>query len=146
MSLIKWKNNDFFPAFEGLFGDFFNDDFYKKGLQLGTTVPAVNVKETDNAYLLDVAVPGVKKEDIKVNLDNGILTISSESEQESESKEDEKVTRKEYSYNSFSRSFSLPDNANEGEIDAEYKDGVLKINILKTTPNHVEKTRLIEVK
>jgi len=78
MSLIKWKRNDFFPAASWL-EDFFHDDFFKKGLQLGTSVPPVNVKESEHSYHLEVAVPGMKKEDFKINLDNGIMTISSES-------------------------------------------------------------------
>lgn len=145
MSLIRWKRNDFLPAASWL-EDFFHDDFFKKGLQLGTSVPPVNVKETEHSYHLEVAVPGMKKEDFRISLDNGVMTIASEHKQEKEEKEGEKITRKEYNYSSFSRSFSLPDNASEEDISAEYTDGVLKISMAKTSADHVDRKKTIEIR
>jgi HSP20 family protein len=96
----------------------------------GVSVPAVNVKESKEAFKLDVAAPGFKKEDFKLEVKNGYLTISGESKEEKEDK-DETFTRREYSFNSFSRSFSLPENVNAEHVEAQYSDGVLKVTLPK---------------
>jgi len=146
MSLIKWKSDDLFPSIDSVWDNFFNKDFFSKGLDLGTKLPAVNTKETDDSFQVEVAVPGMKKEDFKIDLDNNILTISSEKKEEKEEKDGEKVTRREFSYSSFQRSFQLPDNVKEDEISAEYTDGLLKLSIPKTEPKKVENKKQIEVK
>ena len=131
MSLIR-RNNGGFPTFRNMFSDlldsekFFDTDFFKKDW-----VPAVNVKENDNNFEIDVAAPGLKKEDFNVTVDNGVLTISSEAKTEKEEKEDN-FTRKEFSYSAFSRSFTLPENVQEEGISAKYEDGVLKLSLAKT--------------
>ena len=112
------------------------DDFFKPwnewfdGGAIGRTmnVPAVNITEQKNEYLVSLAVPGLKKEDFKIDVDGNMLTISSEKEEKKEEKE-ERYTRKEYSYSSFSRSFTLPEEINQEKIDAKYEDGVLKISL-----------------
>ncbi|MCO6495430.1 MAG: Hsp20/alpha crystallin family protein [Bacteroidetes bacterium] len=146
MALIKFNNRDLFPTFDNVWDDFFSNDFFNKGVKLGTTIPAVNVKETDREYKLDVAIPGLKKDDFKVHVENGILTISSENKQEKEEKNGEEVTRREFSYSSFSRSFSLPENADENNVNASYEDGILKIDVLKKVPAPVHGKRTIEIK
>jgi HSP20 family protein len=97
---------------------------------LQNAFPAVNVKEGEKDYKIELAVPGFKKENINVHLDNDVLHISAENKNEKEESHDN-FTRKEFSYNSFSRSFQLPKSANHEKIDAKYEDGVLKILVNK---------------
>jgi len=91
-------------------------------------VPAVNITEHKNEFLVSLAVPGLKKDDFKIDVDGNMLTISSEKEESKEEK-DAKFTRKEYNYSSFSRTFTLPEEINKEKIDAKYEDGVLKISL-----------------
>lgn len=119
---------------------FFDSDWMKK-----YSVPAVNVKETDKNYEIEVAAPGRSKKDFNISSENGVLTITSEQKEEKEQKEKE-YTRKEFSYSSFARSFSLPENANEDEIKANYTDGILKVEVGKKVINHVKAKKAIEVK
>lgn len=104
--------------------------------------PRVDIAETDAAYVIKAEIPGVRKEDVKITVDNGILTISGERKEEKEEK-DKKFHRVERIYGSFSRSFTLPDNVDESKIDAEFKDGVLTLTIPKTEK---AKPRAVEVK
>lgn len=145
MSLIKWNKKDLFPEFDTMWGDFFKNDFFNQGIQVGTSVPAVNLKEHDKKFSVEVAVPGFNKEDLKVDVENGVLTISSEREEKKEEKDGEKVTRREFNYSSFSRSFSLPENADEKSVKASYEDGMLKIDIDKTKESGKTKNK-IEIK
>ena len=130
MSLIKTMNGNA-PSLGTLLSDlldtdsFFNDTYLRK-----SWVPSVNVKEDEKCYELDFAVPGLKKDDFKIEVDRGVLTISAESTSEKE-ETDKKYTRKEYNYSSFSRSFTLPDNVNEEQLEAKYEDGVLKVVLTK---------------
>jgi HSP20 family protein len=131
MSLIKWSpETSFFPAFPKWMDDFFDDggNWFKSFK--GATMPAVNVKENKNAFMLEVAAPGFKKGDFKLEIQNGCLTISGETKEEKEDK-DEKYTRQEYRYSSFSRSFTLPENVKGDDISAEYADGILKVTMPK---------------
>ncbi len=89
-------------------------------------VPAVNITEDKDNYLVSLAAPGLKKDDFVIDVDGNMLTISSQKEERIEEK-DKRFTRKEYSYSSFSRSFTLPDEINKEKIEAKYEDGVLKI-------------------
>jgi HSP20 family protein len=115
-----------------IFDDFFkpwNEWFDDSGLvNRVATMPAVNIKENGNEYDVSVAIPGLKKEDIKIDLEGNMLTISSEKEEKKEEKE-EKFTRKEYNYTSFSRSFTLPEDVNQDKIDAHCEHGVLNIRL-----------------
>jgi Molecular chaperone (small heat shock protein) len=115
-----------------LFDDFFKpwNEWFGNGGSIGRllNVPAVNITEQKDGYLVSMAVPGMKKSDFKINVDGNILTISSEKEESKEEKE-KKFTRREYNYSSFSRSFNLPDDVNKEKIDARYEDGVLKISL-----------------
>ena len=115
-----------------VFEDFFKpwNEWFDNGGLFGRTmnIPAVNITEQKNDYLVSLAVPGMKKEDFKIDVDGNMLTISSEKEETKEEK-DKKFTRKEYNYSSFSRSFTLPDEVNKEKIDAKYEDGVLKISL-----------------
>lgn len=119
------------PSF---FEDFFNKpllDLFDGGLSYRMmNVPAVNITERKDDYLVSMAAPGLKKEDFKIDVEGNLLTISSEKGEEKEEKE-ERYTRQEYSYSSFERSFTLPDEINKDKIDAHYKDGVLELVLPK---------------
>ena len=96
------------------------------------TLPAVNVMENDNEYLIEVAAPGLKKNDFTINYENGRLSISSERKEEKEEKKRGKVTRCEFSYQSFQRSFSVPENiVNAEKISAKYEEGILQVTLPK---------------
>jgi len=91
-------------------------------------VPCVNITEQKDEYKVSLAAPGLKKDDFHIDVDGNMLTISCEKEENKEEK-DNKFTRKEYNYSSFSRSFTLPDEINKEKIDAKYEDGVLRISL-----------------
>lgn len=148
MAIIKYDKNRMFPTFDSLWDNFFDKDYMTKGMELGTKVPAVNVSETDKAFELEVAVPGLNKEDFDIDMDKDILTISAQKQTETEetSEETKKVTRREFSYSSFSRSFRLPENVDEENISAEYKDGLLHLSIPKKSKEEAEMKKRIEVK
>jgi len=114
-----------------------------------TEMPAVNISENKNAYTVEAAVPGFKKEEIQVKIENGMLNIRGEkkSEQEHQADNSEKITRKEFSYSMFSRSFSLPADVNEHQILASHENGVLKIELPKIEqPQAEDAARKIEIK
>lgn len=119
---------------------FFDSDWLKK-----QSLPAVNVKETDKTFEIEVAAPGRSKKDFNISAENGVLTISSETKEEKEEKQDN-FTRKEFNYSSFSRSFTLPDNANEDDIKANYADGILKLEVAKKVIGQPKSRKEIEVK
>ena len=112
--------------------DFFKpwNEWFDNGGFMGRTmnVPAVNITEHKDEYLVSLAAPGLKKDDFKLDIDGNMLTISSQKEESKEEKE-KRFTRREYSYSSFSRSFTLPEEINKEKIDAKYEDGVLKISL-----------------
>lgn len=95
--------------------------------------PAVDIKETDDAYLIEAELPGLSKNDVKVTVDDGVLTIQGERKQEEEST-DKKIHRVERFYGSFMRRFSLPDNVDENSVKARFKDGVLTLSVKKAEP------------
>jgi HSP20 family protein len=128
-----------------VFDDFFKpwNDWFDGGLWGKTmNIPAVNITENKDEYLVSLAVPGMKKDDFKIDVDGNMLTISSEKEETKEEKE-KRFTRKEYNYSSFSRSFTLPDEVNKEKIDAKYEDGILKLmlprkeELKKLTAKHI---------
>lgn len=149
MTLIKRTQQ--LPVFGNFFDDFFAKDLFnwndKNFADFGHTLPSVNVKETDTNFDIELAVPGMKKEDFKISLDRNILTISSEQKTESEEKnENGKYTRREFNYQSFSRSFTLPSEVVDSEnIEANYADGILKIAIPKKVREEIAIKR-IEIK
>src|SRR5690349_19830963 len=111
--------------------DFFdNEKFFDSDWLKNRGLPAVNVKENEKNYEIEVSAPGRSKKDFKISAENGILRISSEQKEEKEGKEKD-YTRQEFSYSSFTRSFTLPENANEEEIKASYADGILKLDVAK---------------
>ncbi len=130
-SLINFpRTNSFLPSYSSFFDDVFSQDYFSK-MELGTTVPAVNISEGIKHYAIELAVPGHKKEDFNLELHaDHSMTISAQKEENTEDK-DEKMTHKEFSFSSFSRRFNLPQDADKSRIQAGYENGLLKINIPK---------------
>ena len=117
----------------GLFDEFFGKDYNTSLFEDRTnlTMPAVNVLETPESFKIEVAAPGLEKKDFKLDLDNNVLTISSEKEFKHEEEKDGKFMRREFSYASFQRTFTLPESVEADKIKANYKEGVLHIDIPK---------------
>ena len=116
-----------------VFEDFFRpmDEFFDRGFWgRPFNVPAVNVSEDTNGYKLFFAVPGMKKDDFKVDIDGNMLTVSAEVEEKKEEK-DKEFTREEYNFSSFTRTFTLPEEVNREKIEAAYVDGILKLALPK---------------
>jgi HSP20 family protein len=129
------RRSDYLPVWANLVNSFFNNDLYdwpsRHYSDTNTTLPAVNIKENTDAFEVEMATPGMAKDDFKIELNNDLLTISSEKKNESEIKEGETYTRREYSYQSFSRSFNLPKTVDAEKISAKYENGILSITIPK---------------
>lgn len=149
MSTLMRRPGTAFGMFPSILDEFFNDDFFRLPAVVtrSSSYPAVNIKETEKDYTLEMAVPGLKREDIKVNLEKSVLTISFDKKEEHKEEEKGRYTRREFYHESFSRSFTLP----EGEIDEEkisgdYKDGILTIVLPKKNKEEVKVSRLIEIK
>ncbi|WP_217606554.1 Hsp20/alpha crystallin family protein [Chitinophaga sp. GbtcB8] len=148
MSLIK-RNGNTFPAFPALFDDFFGRELFNWGnnnfSSTSTTVPAVNINETADAFEVEVAAPGMEKKDFSITLDGNLLTISSTKEQQEEKKE-KNYTRREFSYQSFQRSFELAkDVVDEDKINARYENGLLHLTIPKKEEAKQKGPRTIQV-
>ena len=132
---------------ENIFAEFFNDFNRPSSSLLSETVrasllPRLNISETDNKYFIEAELPGVKQSDLELKLDNNILVIKGKTEESKESKERNYFMRERY-YGSFQRSLTLPNNINENDIIANFKDGILNIEITKKLENS---TKSIEVK
>jgi HSP20 family protein len=108
----------------------FDDDFFPVLSNRTSSMPAVNIREDEKDYVLDLAIPGIDKKDLKIDMNEDVLTISSESNNETEQSKDG-YKRKEFSYSSFCRSFYIPENVNKDKIEANYKDGILSITLPK---------------
>ena len=132
MTLVKFNNNKganaLMPGFNDVFESIFNDTFFND--RMVARVPAVNISETAENYHLELAAPGLKKQDFKISLDRQVLHISVEQQNES-SEEGKRFSKREFSYTSFVRSFTLPELADHSRIEAAYEDGVLKVDIAK---------------
>ncbi|HEY8931178.1 MAG TPA: Hsp20/alpha crystallin family protein [Mucilaginibacter sp.] len=146
MTLVKFanghKNHAVNPFFSDVFDSILNDSFLSD--KLATRVPAVNIAETENEFHIELAAPGLKKEDFKISLDKNILSVSADKKSENV-EEGKKFSKREYSYNSFTRSFTLPETADHAKIEAEYVDGILKLNVAKKEEAKIQ-SREISVK
>src|SRR6185437_15455043 len=110
MAIIKSSNQ--VPVFGSFFSDFIdNNNFWGNNLYGQSSMPAVNIKEKNNEYRIEVAAPGIPKDHIKVHVDNNILTIEGENSYKNEEKEDGEYTRREFSHEAFMRKFTLPQSA-----------------------------------
>ena len=146
MTLVKFNERRdgglISPVLGDIFENFFNDAFVSD--RMISRVPAVNISETDNHQHIELAAPGLKKDDFKINLDRNVLTISAEKETEHKDN-GRKYNKREYAYSSFVRSFTLPESADDASIGAEYTDGVLRIKVAKKEEAKMP-TRQIEIK
>jgi HSP20 family protein len=142
MTLVKFakeqKNNPFFNDVYSLLNDSFLSE---KAL---TRTPAVNIAETDNQFEVELAIPGLNKEDIKISLDKNVLTVSADKKAENV-EEGKKFSKREFSFSAFSRSFTLPESADQANIEADYTAGILKLTIAKKEEAKFQ-TREIAVK
>jgi HSP20 family protein len=117
-----------------------DDDFFPVFSNVTSSMPAVNIKEDEKSYNLDLAIPGIDKKDLKLDINEDVLMISSETKNETDENKDG-YKRKEFSYSSFSRSFYIPENVNREKISASYKDGILNIELPK---QEEEKAKLVK--
>lgn len=141
MNMVKRTNGTWFPSF---LDDVLRPDFLGGVQSFHPLTPAVNIRETDTAFFIEVAVPGKKKEDIKLEVDKNILTISSE-EQTQHEEINERYTRREFAYGSFRRSFTLPKSVSDDQIEASYEAGVLKLTLPKRLESLPKPKRTIEI-
>lgn len=150
MSLIK-RNGNLFNSLPAIFNDdFFTRDLFNWGISnnsnTGTTIPAVNIKETPNAFEVEMAAPGMTKKDFRIELDSNVLTITSEKNVEEEQKDNERYSRKEFSYQSFQRTFTLPKEVvDDDKIEAKYENGVLHLVIPKKEEAKQKPARMIQI-
>ena len=149
MTLVK-RNGNLLNPLPMVFDDFFNRDLFNWGnsnfSDTNTTIPAVNIKETAENYEVEVAAPGMTKKDFKIELDGNNLTISSERSQQKEDREDERYSRKEFSYQSFQRTFTLQkDVVDIDGIQAKYENGLLHLLIPKKEEVKQKPPRLIQI-
>jgi HSP20 family protein len=147
MSIIK--RNEYFPGLS-LFDDFFSRDLWNwevnNNSSTNTTVPLVNIKETNDNFEVEMAAPGMNKEDFKVELDGNVLTITSEKNDENEIKEGDRYSRREFSYQSFQRSFQLPKEVVDAEkIEAKYENGVLRLVVPKKEEAKPRPPKMIQI-
>ena len=146
MTLIKWKNNFTNPATQNTFSDFFNDFFNDSLMERDyfKSVPAVNISDRANDFLIEMAAPGFSKDDFRVNIENEVLTISAEKKNEKKD-ENSRYTRKEFQYSTFTRTFTMPENVEADKIGAEYKEGVLSLILPKKEEAKVKPAREIKI-
>ena len=144
MSLVRFSNQ--MPS---LFDRFLENDLFdwtnRNFSSTNTTLPAINIKEDENGFEVEMSAPGLDKKDFEIELDNNVLTISSEKKVEDETKEGQRFTRREFSYQSFRRSFNLPDTVDNDKIEAKYENGILKLNIPKREESKPKPAKQIEI-
>ena len=135
------------PRFSSWFDNFFDNDLgtgFLSNFNTGITLPAVNIKEDADKFTLEIAVPGMKKSDFNVDVDNKVLSISSESRTETNEKE-ENYTRREFGYSSFKRTFTLPESVNSEKIKATYNEGILAVMLPKKEEAKEKPAKRIEI-
>ena len=139
MRIVKYNNNNVFPS---LINEFFNDDFGMNFLNRSHSVPSVNSLENNDSFEIDLAVPGMKKEDFTIELNDKVLVISSEN---SNTIENDKMRLNEFNFSSFQRSFRVPDSVDQDKIKASYKNGILKIKLPKRKESISKPNRVINI-
>lgn len=140
MSIIKRKS----LVLPSLMDEFLKPDWFGGMENFKSTLPAVNIKEGEKAFELELAIPGFKKADFNIQVDENVLTVSSELKSENETKE-ENYTRREFAYSSFKRAFTLPETIDEDKITANYEDGILRLGLPKREEALPKPKRLIEI-
>jgi HSP20 family protein len=150
MTLVKFKNGNGASNFPSVgsslnLPSFFSDTLERLWSDEDVNwMPSANIKERAEDFRIDLAVPGMNKKDFTVEMDNGILVVSGERKEEI-NEENEKVTRLEFHYGSFKRTFSLPDSANPEQISASYKDGLLSLTIAKREESKLKPKKQIKI-
>jgi len=150
MSLIKNHNKPSIQRWSNPFDKLFRNDFMDLWNQdITETIPSINITEEKNNYVVEMAAPGLKKEDFNIDVESNVVTISCEKESETNSGDTKdgknNYSRREYNYSSFSRSFTLPDNADGQKIKAKYTDGILRLEIAKNEETQRSNTQKIKV-
>jgi len=144
MTLLRTSNQ--YPS---VFDRFFENDLFdwsnRNYSNTNTTLPSVNIKESSDGFEVEVAAPGLTKDDFRIELNHDLLTISSEKEIENETKEGQQFSLREFSYQSFSRSFTLPNTADSEKIGAKYENGILRIMIPKKEEARPKPARQIAI-
>ena len=146
-SLANTNSNANFPTLSNWLDDIFNRDLpsvFTSNFNTGITLPKVNIKETADTFVVEMAVPGLKKSDFHIDIDNQALSISTETKEQKEHKE-ENYTRREFGYSSFKRTFTLPESVNDNKINASYKDGILSILLPKKEEAKQKPPRTIKI-
>lgn len=136
------------PTFPSWIDEVINKNFgteFMSNFNTGMTLPAVNVLDTANDYLVEMAVPGLKKSDFNISVDNLLLSISAEVKSEYENVDNENYTRREFGYSSFRRTFTLPDTVDDNKILAEYNEGILSIKLPKKEEAKKKPARTIKI-
>jgi HSP20 family protein len=131
-------------SFSPFLSNIFDDDFFPVLSNRPNSTPAVNIKENEKNYTLELAVPGIDKKDLKIDISEDVLTISSETKNETEENIDG-YKRKEFSYSSFCRSFYIPENVNREKIGASYKDGILSVELPKQEEEKNKLSRQVKI-
>jgi HSP20 family protein len=144
MAIVRFS--DRFPR---LFDRFLEGDLFdwsnRNFSETNTTLPSVNIRENADAFDVEMAAPGFSKDEFKIELNNDLLTISSEKKVENEINEGENFSRREFSYQSFSRSFTLPNTVNSEKIEAKYENGILKVSIPKKEEARPKPAKVIKI-
>ncbi|WP_405291599.1 Hsp20/alpha crystallin family protein [Algibacter sp. Ld11] len=146
-SLANTNSNASFPSTSNWLDDIFNRDLpsvFTSNFNTGVSLPKVNIKETADAYVVEMAVPGLKKSDFKLDLDHNVLSISTE-KKETHEEQQENYTRKEFGYSAFKRTFTLPETVNDDNISANYQDGILNILLPKKEEAKQKPARQIRI-
>jgi HSP20 family protein len=146
-SLANTNSNASFPSTSNWLDDIFNRDLpsvFTSNFNTGVSLPKVNIKETADNYVVEIAVPGLKKSDFKLDLDHHVLSISTE-KKETHEEQEANYTRKEFGYSAFKRTFTLPETVNDDKISANYQDGILNILLPKKEEAKQKPARQIKI-
>lgn len=135
------RNNNLNPFY---LTNLFDDDFFPVLTGRTSSMPAVNIRENEKSFMLELAIPGMDKKDLKIDINEDILIISSETKNETEEKKNG-YKRKEFSYSSFCRSFTIPENVKKDKIEASYKDGILSVELPKDEEEKSKVTRQVKI-
>ena len=139
MRIVKYNNNNVYPS---LMNEFFNDDLRMNFFNRRHSVPSVNSVENNDSFEIDLAVPGMKKDDFTIELNDKILVISSDN---SDYDQNERIRLNEFNYSSFQRSFRVPESIELDKIKANYKNGILKIKLPKRKDSITKPNRVIDI-
>ena len=145
--LTRTKTDSNLPLLSSWIDEFFNRDLpsaFSQNFNSGMSLPKVNIRETADEYFVEMAVPGMKKSDFKIELNNQNLLISTEKQEQNEESGDN-YTRREFGYSSFQRSFSLPESVDDEKIKASYNDGILNVHLPKREEAKQKPPKSIEI-